>query len=335
MENAMKWNEEIVISAERATYGVARDFEREVGALVWRGTPRQFWEHFPKLLPDFARYAVESTDGWRGMDDVPLLALHAEFVTAAHARPCEKHYGCQPYEAACAYCAARRRLVAGIVWAAGRLADGSAVSHSSGWPTRCSTYWLSAPAKQGTLAVVDWDQDPGFDRNPRLSEWFTRAEAREQARKDREARRAAQAAYEAARQGAGDVLRAGNGLAWHHGQEGGVVDFGGVLVSARGALAAAGLPRDTIDQWWGLVAEIERREEQMPRLSADYFVRRPGAWTLFSHGAMYTVADGTIYSFGTAAELPRQTRIRDPRAGKCGDRRALRRGARAEIGTWV
>lgn len=335
----MKWNEEITVSAELCGCNLRELFERETGTLVWHGTPCEFWARFPRLLPDFGRLSVDSTDESREMDDVPLLALHAEFVEAATAQPCDRHYGCQWYEALCSHCTARSRLAAGIVWAEGHLADGTQVSYSSGWPTRCRTYWLIAPAKQGTLAVVGWDQDPQVDGDPCLRAWFTRTEAREQARKDREARRVAQAAYEVARQGAGDVLRNGGGLTWHLGQEGGTVEFGGVRVSARGAMVAAGMPRDTIDQWWEPIREIEQREERLPRIAGEPWSCasecRPGTWTLYADGAVYRVADGTVYSFGGPTELPRQIRIRDPRAGKRGDRRAERRTAKVEIEMWV
>jgi hypothetical protein len=166
---------------------------------------------------------------------------------------------------------------------------------------------LHAPAKQGLLARYEpWAYHA---KTKVLTVLFTRAEARANAAATRTQRRIGQTAYEARRLAAGEALANGQGLPWHHGQEGGYVEFGGVTVSARGALRAAGRARNLIDSFYGYVSEIESMcDARFGRWS--YTLQ----WDLFIDGAIATAPDGTRYAFGsTAQSLLDRAEPTDPR----------------------
>lgn len=172
---------------------------------------------------------------------------------------------------------------------------------------------LHAPAKQGALAGATVH----CGGTHTLDSFTSRAIAREQAAKDRMARSANQAAYEVRRQSAGAALAAGRGLRWYRGQEGGHVEFDGGSVSARGAIAAAGVPHAVFESW----VEHEETILDLYDSSQRYYYHRDLVWYLFCDGIAAIAGDGRVYTFSLAAKdwfglVDYEPRVRDARNGK-------------------
>lgn len=193
-------------------------------AISLRGSGRAAWARV-----EAARAARATTsNGWtpaEHAEDVDLCAAYHDADRVEH-------------DSIADLCAAIRNAE----W--GQQADVSFVSRSA---VTCGGFQqhhtLHAPAKQGPICEVR-DHERGYGSS--LVALRTREEAREIRAAERCDNRDAERLYASLRRRAGAILRAGGTLPFCTGQEYGFVTFGDKrYVSARGALVAAGLTKDT------------------------------------------------------------------------------------------
>ncbi len=217
------------VSAARATKSaVVEEIQPSLLALYERarslcGSGRAAWSRVDAARALRSTTWVNQTPEERAEDDALCAAFHAA-DKAEH-------------DSISDLCAAIRAAA----W--GQQPDGSFVTRTSvtcgGWQMH---HTLHAPCKQGPIVEVrDHERGPGST----LVAFRPLAEAREIRAVQRAAAKTAQAVYEADRQSAGAILRAGGSLPFCTGQEYGFVTLANEhTISARGALVAAGLTRE-------------------------------------------------------------------------------------------